>query len=178
MRSVGSLNHKMADVDEYLWKSSYPSPLLETGVSWSMLFRATISGVLYISKDGNSITSLSNLCCCSANLVARKVFLMFEQNFPCSSLCPLPLVLPLGTTEKSLALSFLHPGVDSVFFQNKMCVVCYCSWLKLRVIINKYVKAVAWNERSLIWVRRDVVLSCLELLLWLALASKAMSEVT
>ena len=33
---------------------------------------------------------------------------MFKCNFLYFSLCPLPLVLPLGTTEQSLAPSFLH----------------------------------------------------------------------
>jgi len=35
----------------------------------------------------------------------KKFFLMFRWNFLCFSLCPLPLVLSLGTTEKSLAPS-------------------------------------------------------------------------
>lgn len=34
---------------------------------------------------------------------------MFSQNLSCSNLCSLPLVLSLDTTEKSLALSSLHP---------------------------------------------------------------------
>ncbi|NXG57216.1 ENO4 Enolase, partial [Hemiprocne comata] len=38
----------------------------------------------------------------------QKFFLRFKWNFPCSTLCPLPLVLSLGTTEKSLAPSSLH----------------------------------------------------------------------
>ena len=33
--------------------------------------------------------------------------LMFKLNFLCFSLCPLPLALSLGTTEKSLAQSLL-----------------------------------------------------------------------
>ena len=37
-------------------------------------------------------------------------FLMFRRNFLCSSLCPLPLSLPVGTTEKSLTPSSLHPS--------------------------------------------------------------------
>jgi len=35
----------------------------------------------------------------------KKFFLMFRRNFLCCSLCPLPLVLSLGTTEKSLVPS-------------------------------------------------------------------------
>jgi len=38
-------------------------------------------------------------------LKVKKFFLMFTWNFLCFSLCPLPLVLSLGTTEKSLASS-------------------------------------------------------------------------
>lgn len=34
--------------------------------------------------------------------------LKFREKFPCYSLCPLPLVLSRGTTEKSLALLSLH----------------------------------------------------------------------
>lgn len=37
----------------------------------------------------------------------KLVFLMFNQNFPCFCLCLLPLVLPLGTTEMTLAPSLL-----------------------------------------------------------------------
>ena len=35
----------------------------------------------------------------------RKFFLVFSWSFLCFSLCPLPLVLALGTTGKSLAPS-------------------------------------------------------------------------
>jgi len=38
-------------------------------------------------------------------LRGKKFFLMFRRNFLCFSLCPLSLVLSLGTTEKSLAPS-------------------------------------------------------------------------
>jgi len=34
---------------------------------------------------------------------------MFRGNLSCLSLCPLPGSLPLGTTEKSLVSSSLHP---------------------------------------------------------------------
>lgn len=50
-----------------------------------------------------------NLCQCSFSHIAQKSFLMFRGNFLCSSLYPLPLVLTLSTTEKSLAPSSLHP---------------------------------------------------------------------
>lgn len=63
--------------------------------------------LLSISKDGDS-TSLGNLCPSSVILPREKPFLIFIQNLLCLSWCPLPLVLALGATEKSLALS-LHP---------------------------------------------------------------------
>lgn len=55
--------------------------------------------------------SLGNLCWCSVTLTVQKCFLVFRWNRLCSSLCPLFLVLSLGTMEKSLALalSFWHP---------------------------------------------------------------------
>lgn len=39
----------------------------------------------------------------------KKVFLMFKEYLLCFSLCPLPLVLSLNTTGKSLAMRFLLP---------------------------------------------------------------------
>ena len=53
-------------------------------------------------------TSLGNLFQCSIALTVKKYFLMFRGNLLCFSLCPLPLVLSLGTTDKSLAPSSLQ----------------------------------------------------------------------
>jgi len=61
--------------------------------------------VLNISREGDSTTPLGSLFQCSVNLRGKKFFLMFRRNFLCLSLCPLPLVLSLGTTEQSLAPS-------------------------------------------------------------------------
>jgi len=65
--------------------------------------------LLKITKDGDSTTSLGNWCQCLVPLTVKRCFLMFRENFLCFSLCPFPLVLSLGTTEKSLAPSFLYP---------------------------------------------------------------------
>lgn len=64
--------------------------------------------VLNISKEGNPITSRGNLCQCSVTCTVKKCCLVFIRNLLCSALCPRPLVMPLGTTEKSLASSSLH----------------------------------------------------------------------
>ncbi|KAK4817104.1 hypothetical protein QYF61_027967 [Mycteria americana] len=61
------------------------------------------------SKDGDSTTSLGSLCQCLVIHTGKKCFLRFRRNLLCFSLCPLPLVLSLGTTEKTLALSSLQP---------------------------------------------------------------------
>lgn len=52
------------------------------------------------AKDGDSTTSLSNLCPSSVILKMEKSFLMLLQNLQCFSLCPSPLVLSLGTREE------------------------------------------------------------------------------
>jgi len=74
-------------------------------VTYSRLHRTLSRQVLNISKEGDSTTSLGNLFQCSVTLRGKKFFLMFRGNFLCFSLCPLSLLLLLGTTEKSLAPS-------------------------------------------------------------------------
>lgn len=53
-------------------------------------------------------TSLGNLQC-SVTQTAQTCFLMSRGNRLCSSLCLLPFILALRTTEKTLAPSSLHP---------------------------------------------------------------------
>lgn len=62
-------------------------------------------GFLNSSKNGESTTSLENLCQCSVTLSVK---MCSGRDSWFSSLCSLPLVLTLGTTEKSLILSSLH----------------------------------------------------------------------
>ena len=87
-----------------LWRPSRSSPLQ---VPYSMLHRKMSRWVLSISREGDSTASLGSLFQCFVTLTVKKFFLMFVWNFPCSSLCPLPLVLLLHTTEKSLATVFM-----------------------------------------------------------------------
>jgi len=70
-------------------------------VTYSRLHRTWSRQVLNISREGDSTTSLGSLFQCSVTLRVKKFFLMFSWNL----LCPLPLVLSLDTTEKSLAPS-------------------------------------------------------------------------
>lgn len=61
--------------------------------------------VLNVSRVGDPTTLLGSLFQYSVTLTIKKFFLIFMWNLLCSSLHPLPLVLSLGVTEKSLALS-------------------------------------------------------------------------
>lgn len=107
------LNHRIAVVGRDLWTSLNPTPLLKQ-VPDSRLGRKASRWVLSISREGVSIDSLGSLLQCSATLSAKKFLLMFRWNFPCSTLCPLQLVLLMGTTKKSLASSIWHLFIRNV----------------------------------------------------------------
>ena len=62
------------------------------------------AGLEYL-REGDSTTSLGSLGQGSVTLRGKKFFLLFSWRFLCFSLCPLPLVLSLGTTGKRLASS-------------------------------------------------------------------------
>ena len=55
---------------------------------------------------------------------------MFRRNFLCFSLCPLPLVLSLGTTEKSLAASSWHPPLRYLSALKFCCSMLMHLWSK------------------------------------------------
>ena len=84
-------------------------PPCSSRVTHSRLPRTMSRRLLSTSKDGDSTTSLGSLCQCSATLTVTECFLMFRGNLLCVSLCPLPLVLSLGTAGKSLAPSSSPP---------------------------------------------------------------------
>ena len=83
-------------------------PPCQSRITYSRLHRILSRQVL-ISREADSTTSLGNLFQCSVTLRGKKFLLVFRRNFLCFSLCPLPLALSLGTTEKSLAPSSWHP---------------------------------------------------------------------
>ena len=97
-------NDRMVGVGRDLCGSSSPTPC-RSRVTQSRLHRTLSRRVLSISREGDSTTSLGSLRQGSVTLRVKKFFLMFRRNFLCFSSCPLPLVLSLGTTEKSLAPS-------------------------------------------------------------------------
>jgi len=85
--------HRTIGVERDLWRSS-PASLLKQ-VPYNRLHGAASRWVLNFSREEVSTTSLT----------VKKFFLVFMQNFSSSSLSLLPLVLLLGTTEKSPPLS-------------------------------------------------------------------------
>ena len=106
-------NHKITESQivgfgRDLWDHLVQTPC-QSRVTQSRLHRTLSRQVLNISRERHSTTSLGNLFHCSVTLRGKKFFLMFRQIFLCFSLSLLPLVLSLGTTEKSLASSSWHP---------------------------------------------------------------------
>lgn len=91
----------MAYVARDLQKSSGP-----TRDTQNCLSRTMSRLLLSRSEEGDSTTSFGNL---------YKCLLMFRGNFPCFSLCPLPLVLSLGTAKKSLVLSCFYPPLRYLY---------------------------------------------------------------
>lgn len=71
--------------------------------------------LLKLCKEGNSSTSLDNLCLCSVTLMVKQCFLMFRQHVLCFGLYSLPLVLSPNTIEKSLALSSSRPSIRYLY---------------------------------------------------------------
>ena len=104
----GRQNHRMFGVGTDLCGSPSPTPCWSR-VTQSRLHSTFSRQVWNISREGDSTPSLGSLCQCSITLRGKKFFLIFSWNFLCFGLCPLPLVLSLGTTEKSLAPSSWHP---------------------------------------------------------------------
>ena len=91
-----SLNDSMVGVGRDLCGSPSPTPCWSR-VTQSRLHRTLSRRVWNISREGDSTTSLGRLFQSSVTLRGKKFFLMFRRNFLCFSLCPLPLVLSLGT---------------------------------------------------------------------------------
>lgn len=106
--------HRMVEVVRKLWRWSGPISLLEH----SHLPRTTSRQLLYLSKDGNSTTSLDNLCKCLVSCTMRKCFLIFRWNLLCFS-CTL---YPLSCTKKSLVPASLHPHLNTCWWDYSQTV--------------------------------------------------------
>jgi len=94
----------MVRVGRALCGSPSPTPC-PSRVTQRRLHRTASRRGLNIPREGDSTTSLGSLDQGSVTLRGKKFFLIFSWSFLCFSLCPLPLVLSLDTTAKSLAHS-------------------------------------------------------------------------
>ena len=87
-----------------LWRSSSPTPLLEQDHPEQVAQDRIQAGFEYLQRR-----RLHNLSEQPVPVLghpqSEEFFFRFRWNFLCSSLCPLPLVLSLGTTEEILAPS-------------------------------------------------------------------------
>ena len=97
-------NHRRFGVESDLCGSPTPTPC-PSRVTQSRLHSTAARRGWNISREGDSTASLGSLGQGSVTLRGKKFFLGFSWSFLCFSLCPLPLVLLLGTTGKSLAPS-------------------------------------------------------------------------
>ena len=93
-----SQNPRAAGVGRALCGSPSPTPC-PSRITHSRMHSTTSRRGWNISREGDSTASLGSLGQGSVILRGKKFFLGFSWNFLCSSLCPLPLVLALGTTE-------------------------------------------------------------------------------
>lgn len=94
-----------------LWRLSGPSPCSNQGLQGSRLLRAVSSWVLNYCQRHRLHNLSGNLFQCLTNVMGKKFLLLFKWNFLHFSLCPLPLIPSLDTSEKSLALSSLLPPI-------------------------------------------------------------------
>ena len=98
--------------------------LCSSRATYSQLLGTMSRQLLSISKDGDYTPSPGNLCQSLVTLIVKKCFLMFRQSLLCFSLCPLPLVLSLGSTEKSLTPSSVHPSCRYLYTLMRYPWVC------------------------------------------------------
>lgn len=89
-----------------LQSSSCPTPWLKSRVTCSRLSRTVSGQLLKIFNNGDSTTSLSNLCSVT---LSEKVFLDVQIKLAVFLFVPQFASCPLGTTEKSLDPFSLYP---------------------------------------------------------------------
>lgn len=101
-----SQNHCMVEAGRYLWRASGPTPMLKQG-HLERVAQDHVQTACQLSPRKKTPQPLWALCQCSVTLTVEKVFLMLKGNLLCC--CVLPLVLSLGSSEKTLDPSCLHP---------------------------------------------------------------------
>ena len=96
--------HQMSGFGRNLARSSSPIPLPRLRRNALIRSHRDVSRqILNVSREGDPTTPLGSPLQCSVTLTMKKFLLMCLWNLLCCSLHPLPLVLSLDVTEKSLA---------------------------------------------------------------------------
>jgi len=95
----------MTGVGRDVLESSTPTPLLKQVHLMQATQNRVQVGFEYLQRRRLHNLPLGSLFQCSVTHKVKKFFLMFRRNFQFFSSYLLPLVLLLGTTEKSLASS-------------------------------------------------------------------------
>jgi len=99
LTSAQSQNHKIVEVARHLWRSATSTPA-QSRVTETRLTMNIFNWVLNTFRDADSTNLFGN---------QKKKGIVFKWNFLYFSLCPLPLILSLNTTERCLALSSSLP---------------------------------------------------------------------
>lgn len=96
-------NCRITEVGRHLWSS--PIPATRINAEAARVRYTDCAQLRFEYLQGCSTNSLGNLCSTTTSV---KRILLFRWNSLCFDLCPLPLVLSLGTTEKNPPPSSLH----------------------------------------------------------------------
>lgn len=138
VRFIELENHRVAEVGRHcLWLSG-PTPPLRGGLP-----RTGFLGPCPISFWVSPRMETPQPVQCLVILTIRKVFLMFQGNFLYLHLCPLPLGLSVGTTEKSVGLSsYSHHQVFICYPLEPALFLAKHSWLSRPLFIWEMLQSV------------------------------------
>lgn len=103
-----SQTHRMIEVGRDFQKSSGPTPRSDRAI-YSWVPRTMSRWFFNISKDGDSIRSLANLCQCSFTLTMKKCFLMLL------CFCSLTLILSENRVMEWFILEKPHKITESIY---------------------------------------------------------------
>jgi len=103
-----SHNHRLFQIGRDLWRTPGPSPLLKQG-HLELLVQDHVQTAFEYLQGWRFHNFPGQLVPALSHPHRKKAFPDVQREPPVFSLCPLSVVLSLGTTEESLAPSSLHP---------------------------------------------------------------------
>jgi len=105
-----NLYHRITEwltMEGTFWRSCGPTTLLNQG-HLETVSQDHVQMAFEYLQGWRTHSLRRRLCQWSVTLTVKKCFLTLTKNLLCFDFCQLPMVLPLGTTEKNLAPSSLH----------------------------------------------------------------------